>query len=181
MGRNGDTVLGDSLTQAARETPHGKNLRKGRSGAPGLVFAVTKCVADRKPILLEPGIGGLRPADVLVESLRHLHQQGTWDCYGFVVMPDHLHIVVKVLAAPLSRSMESFCKFTGRRMVSVLGTQGAFWQKGFYDHAIRGPKALCAYLDYIRYNPVRAGLIEAPEQWSFSAIYPEWESPSDPM
>ena len=102
------------------------------------------------------------------------HEQGIWACYAYVVMPDHVHFVIKQLQGSLAPSMASFSKFTGLLLNERLEHKGSFWQQGYYDHGLRGEKSLEAYLAYIWLNPVRAGLVQKPEEWRFQSIHPKW-------
>jgi hypothetical protein len=45
--------------------------------------------------------------------------------------------------------------------------RGWRWQKGFHDHRIRSPESEAQKWDYLRLNPVRAGLVKRPEEWSY--------------
>jgi len=151
-----------------------KDLRKGRCSLVGQAYAITKCVAGRRPLLLRATKQGSVAAEVIAEALKFRHEQGVWVCYGYVVMPDHVHFVIKQLHGSLAPSMASFSKLTGLRLNGLLEHEGSFWQQGFYDHGLRGEKSLEAYLTYIWLNPVRAGLAEKPEDWPFQAIHPKW-------
>ena len=41
------------------------------------------------------------------------------------------------------------------------------WQRDFFDHRLRAPESLEAKARYIRMNPVRGGLVAAPQDWKF--------------
>ena len=153
---------------AAEGNPHSCRLRKGRHSLPGHAYAVTKCTDGRRPILA----GGA--AAIVIDALKAIHQKGAADCLGFVVMPDHLHAVLWLHSGQLSDVIASFAKFTARKINKLGNTNGAIWQEGFYDHAIRGEESLRGCLEYMRYNPVRAGLAAKPGDWPYSAIFPQW-------
>ena len=150
--------------------PHQSTLRKGRHSQEGLWYALTKCVNHREPILTRQSPSGY-PAAVVVESINHLQDEGIWLWKGFVVMPDHFHIVVELRKGDLSRVMNNLGKYTARRINAMLGRQGTFWQRGFYDQGLRSEKSLKTHLEYMLANPVRAGLVSAPEQWPFSCVF----------
>jgi REP element-mobilizing transposase RayT len=152
----------------AKDPPHSWRLRKGRHSQPGYAYAITKCTKDRLPILTGDA------ADIVIGALKAIHQKGDADCLGFVVMPDHVHAVLWLHRGNLSAIISSLAKFTAREINRLNKKSGPLWQEGFYDHGIRGEKSLLAYLRYIQYNPVRAGLVATAEDWPYSAIFPKW-------
>ena len=52
-----------------------------------------------------------------------------------------------------------------------LGREGAFWQHESYDHWIRDAEEMERILLYVDGNPVKAGLVESPEDWPFSSAH----------
>ena len=77
----------------------------------------------------------------------------------FVVMPNHLHILVT--PAPeheLSDIVRSWKTYTARQINALLGRAGAFWQAETYDHIVRSEEQLAHYRRYIAANPVKANL-----------------------
>lgn len=154
--------------------PHSRALRNGRSSEVGRYYAITKCVMGRRPLFAPHSIQGTVLAEVVVEALRHRHQEGVLRCIGYVIMPDHCHLVVQLLEGTLAGMMSSFSKFTAREMHRLIGEQGTLWQPGYYDHALRGEKGLTSYLTYMAGNPVRAGLVSTPDEWPFLILHPRW-------
>jgi type I restriction enzyme R subunit len=107
-----------------------------------------------------------------------------YDLLGFVVMPSHIHWVFQPLPTwverlgdlehkpspreRICRSINQHAALEGNRQ---LGRTGAFWQHEPYDHWIRDADELERILLYIEGNPVKAGLVQAPEDWPFSSAY----------
>jgi REP element-mobilizing transposase RayT len=133
-----------------------------------MVYAITKCCKKRSPVL-QNRIDGIVMAQIVVDCIREIESRSTWSAYGFVIMPDHFHLVVKLLQGDLSRAMKSLSNFTARRINAALRREGPFWQTGYYEHLIRGERSLEAHLEYIAMNPVRAGLVEDARQWPYSS------------
>ena len=155
-------------------TPHQSNLRTGRSSEIGRIYVITKCVEGRKPLLTAP-VDGQWPSDRVIDSLRTLMRLNAWTCLGYVVMPDHVHFVIRLMTGTLFSHMNRFSTFTGREINSLRGESGTFWQEGYFDHALRGERSLTAYLTYMMANPVRANLVAHATDWKWSAAYPKWE------
>lgn len=158
--------------------PHQSSLREGRFSAPHAWYSVTTCIKDRHPLLVPDPLNPLvdiRPATIIKETIRWLHRESRWQCKAFVVMPDHVHIILALgQKANLSNVMNSFGKHTASRLNELLNRKGQIWQKGFYDHCLRKEESYLRHLGYIRENPVRKGFVDKPEDWPFSAIEPAW-------
>jgi REP element-mobilizing transposase RayT len=59
---------------------------------------------------------------------------------------------------------------TGRMANRILGRTGMpFWQEESFDHWVRSPEELQELIDYVERNPVKAGLVEAKQQWAWSS------------
>ena len=84
--------------------------------------------------------------------------------YGYVVMPDHVHLL---LSEPqqdtLADALKSLKQGVSRRLI---GDADHFWQKRYYDFNIRNHPQFVEKLRYIHRNPVKAGLSEGVEQLS---------------
>ena len=102
-----------------------------------------------------------------------MSRRKVWACLGYVVMPDHVHFVIKLKSGSLSSGIGSFSKFTARRINELLGVSGQIWQEGYFDHALRGERTLASYLIYMMHNPVRANLVERETDWKWSGVFPE--------
>lgn len=117
----------------------------------------------------------MRAAQIIIDAIKWLHEQKRWTCKAYVVMPDHIHMVV-VLGSEqsLSSVMSSFGKYTARKLNDFMGSKGQIWQHGFYDHCLRKDESYIKHLRYICENPLRKGWVEKVEDWPFWAIEPNW-------
>lgn len=101
------------------------------------------------------------PSKMVLEAVACRHENFTWFVWGCVLMPDHLHAVVSMgTRTSLKDSVKDFKKWVKHRV-------GIDWQKGFFDHRIRNNAYLNAYCRYMERNPVRAGLVEKPQEWPY--------------
>lgn len=83
----------------------------------------------------------------------------------YVIMPDHLHLFV---SGPHEFRVEQW----GRMLKLVLGREtgsrtSEIWERGFFDHVIRSAESYSQKWEYVRQNPVRAGLVERAEEWPY--------------
>jgi type I restriction enzyme R subunit len=67
------------------------------------------------------------------------------------------------------RIMHTLKLRTARQCNRLLGRSGVFWQDESYDHCVRNDDELERIIQYVEYNPVKAGLAATPEQWQFSS------------
>ena len=118
-------------------------------------FFVTVCCQRRGTNqLCLPGIG-----EAVVSAARFYHEQRRWLLSLFLVMPDHVHMIV------------SFG--TERKMGVVVGAWKRYlsnqhsivWQKNFFDHRPRTEEYAVREADYVLQNPVRAGLAQMAGEW----------------
>jgi putative transposase len=145
------------------------------------VYFVTFCVEQRKCVLASE-----RAWQTCLATFQRLDQ---WNILAAISMPDHLHL----LGAPLDRdaSVASFSKwfkrwfnkiywsthsdrdgdFDCRAFVSNANDQkdgiGWCWQEGCFDRLLRSDESLSEKWEYLRQNPVRAGLVSHPEDWPY--------------
>jgi putative transposase len=90
-------------------------------------------------------------------------------CVGaYVLMPDHLHVLVAIDDQRLSLStwMKSL-RNTFSHLFRRNGIPAPHWQKGFFDHVLRSGDSYSAKWHYVRDNPVRAGLVEDWSSWPY--------------
>ena len=82
-------------------------------------------------------------------------------------MPDHVHFFVSgheefVLSRWVGALKQALARANGRSK-----SNGQIWQEGFFDHILRNDESMSEKWEYIRQNPVRAGLVSDSEDWPF--------------
>jgi len=100
-----------------------------------------------------------------------LHYNGTkYSMHAWVIMPNHVHLLLSVNRQySLPTIIKNFKSYTARETNNLLGRTGSFWFRDYYDRYIRNEKHYTTVINYIEYNPVHAGLCQAPEHWAFSS------------
>ncbi len=88
---------------------------------------------------------------------------------AWVVMPNHVHLLVEIWQTPLSELLKNWKGFTARRINRLLDRCGKLWQDDYWDRYIRDEEHYRKVIHYIESNPVKAGLVKLPEQWPFSS------------
>lgn len=119
-------------------------------------------------------------ADVVCESI-HYRDGTEYDLYAYCVMPNHVHIVLKLLARgkmdeefPLTKVLHELKRYTASKCNKVLNRKGQFWQHESYDRLIRNNEELENTIRYVLYNPVKAGLTDKWKDWPYSYCKPEY-------
>jgi REP element-mobilizing transposase RayT len=107
-----------------------------------------------------------RIARMMVESIRWRDGK-VYELLAFCIMPNHVHMVFST-DNPLPVVMQSLKGYTSRQANQILNRKGKFWQDESYDHVIRNEEELERILKYVVNNPVKAGLVDAPEQWPWT-------------
>ena len=85
----------------------------------------------------------------------------------YVLMPDHVHLFVALPDDARLASWVKSLKVVLGKVLSASGVELPHWQQGFFDHVLRGGESYSGKWDYVRLNPLRAGLIGNSEEWPF--------------
>ncbi|HWT68871.1 MAG TPA: transposase [Pseudomonas sp.] len=147
--------------------PHPKShlLRHGRYSESGRAYLITAVVHQRQPLFSDWTLGRL-----LVAEFRRAHEQGWVNSIAWVIMPDHFHWLVQLEQRTLAQLMQATKSRSTLTINRALHREGAFWQTGFHDRAIRDGEDLLPFARYIVANPIRAGLVEK------IGDYPLWDA-----
>ncbi|MFO7697077.1 MAG: transposase [Anaerolineae bacterium] len=85
-------------------------------------------------------------------------------------MPNHVHVLIETMDGwPLSRVLHSWKSYTAHQVNKHLGRQGSLWRREYHDRFVRDETHLGNAVLYVHNNPVKAGLVERPEDWRFSS------------
>jgi putative transposase len=132
---------------------------------------------------------------IFESALERLRRRFRLHVYGYVVMPEHVHLLLsEPQQVTLADALKSLKQGVSRRLIGslplkpkpgfhpsqrkprCLGTPGLsgapdhFWQKRYYDFNIRNYRQFVEKLRYIHRNPVKRGLCERPENWEWSSF-----------
>ncbi len=110
-----------------------------------------------------------RIARLAEEALLHFDGE-QYRLLCWVVMPNHVHVVLGILPGfPLASVMQSRKTFVARRANATLGRSGRFWQPDFFDRFVRDDEHFERTVLYTEWNPVKAGLVGRPEDWPYGS------------
>jgi putative transposase len=125
-------------------------------------FATTKTSMGRRLLQSE------RNAGLLIDVMRSLAAEHKFTLHDFVVMPDHLHLLLTVTdGMTIEKAMRLIKGRCSRRLSQEHRYFGEVWQRGFTDMQVLNHASFLQHQEYIAMNPVKAGLADSPEQYPF--------------
>ncbi|MGD9631194.1 MAG: transposase [Pyrinomonadaceae bacterium] len=112
-----------------------------------------------------------RIASLVQNAILHLDGM-RYRLIAWVIMPNHVHILIQTLPGySVSEIMHSLKSYTSHEANKVIGRQGNFWYKEYFDLYIRDGKHFRSVVRYIEENPVKARLCKNPEDWKYSSAF----------
>jgi putative transposase len=132
----------------------------------------------------QPLFHNSRTYDLFLIYLERMRQHFQMRVYGYVVMPEHVHLLLSEPEKGALADALHFLKLSStKRLRSQVSAQqkdtnlghpqhiqdGSFWQRRYYDRNVRNHEEFVNDLKYIHRNPVKRGLVERPEDWPWSS------------
>jgi REP-associated tyrosine transposase len=126
-------------------------------------------------------LGSVRRRDLFLKILEEVRKKYNFIVVGYVVMPEHFHMLVgepktkplSVMMQVLKQRVSQKCRRRreSRDQMRLWATEQAptFWQPRYYDFNVYSGKKKKEKLRYMHRNPVTRGLVESPEQWRWSS------------
>jgi putative transposase len=149
----------------------------------GRSYFITSSTIHWLPLFAVPAL-----AEIVMDSLNFLQQQGRIKLHAWVLMETHFHLVAT--SQDMSGEMRKVKSYTARRIVDCLKKEGpAFllnqlrflkkrhkdqqmhqvWQEGVHPKMIMDERMLGKTIEYVHYNPVKRGYVDTPEHWRYSS------------
>jgi putative transposase len=114
----------------------------------------------------------VRNVTLLIDVLRSYVAAGKFRLQDFVVMPDHVHLLVTIGGdMTIEKTMQFIKGGFSYRLKKETAYGGEVWQRGFTEVRVQDRRSFERHRAYIAGNPVVAGLVESPEQFSYSFGY----------
>jgi putative transposase len=107
-------------------------------------------------------------ARLVEDSLRFRHGLD-YELLAWVVMPNHVHLLFKVLAVPMAQLVGAWKGYAAKEANRTLGRDGKFWQDGYWDTFMRSEEHERRARKYIEANPVKAGLAVTAREWPWGS------------
>ena len=117
-----------------------------------------------------------RMASLFCNTLCQYRAAGKFRLHAFVVMPNHIHLLLTVPeGVTLERAIQFIKGGFSYQCGKLLGVHSAIWQKSFLDRRVRDADEYARYREYIHQNAVRAGLVSAAEEYTYSSLNPKFQ------
>jgi putative transposase len=146
----------------------------------GDLHFITFCCYQRRALL-----GSVRARNLAVRALGEVRAKYRFSLVGYVIMPEHVHLLISESAAiPPARVIQVFKQRVSRRMRGKTRAdrrqlslrfpeEGSelrrFWQRRYYDFNVYSRKKLWEKLHYMHANPVEERLVQHPREWPWSS------------
>ena len=143
-------------------------------------FITTTCL-EWKPLLNDD-----RYKDIIIDSLRFLSRENRIIVNAFVILNNHFHLIWQIKGEHTRDNVQrDFLKYTGQQILKHLRNESApiqkelmvnakdrkyqVWERNSLSIPLWSDKVIRQKLDYIHYNPVKAGLCQYPEEYKYSS------------
>jgi putative transposase len=152
----------------------------------GALHFITWSCRDRQPLLATPA-----RRDLMLRVLEQMRNRYRFGVVGFVIMPEHVHLLISepeirtvssaISAIKLGFTRRMFSKDKpgeerpGAPLLAGVARSGGssnhhFWMKRYYDFNVFSSRKIAEKLHYMHENPVVRGLVERPEDWKWSSF-----------
>ncbi|MFZ2447891.1 MAG: transposase [Syntrophobacteraceae bacterium] len=121
--------------------------------------------------------------DLLRKSFRQVMAAHPFEIDAIVILPDHLHCIWTLPKedADFSTRWRLIKRFFSKSCSTECGTEKTasrlkkgergIWQRRFWEHVIRDETDFARHVEYIHYNPVKHGIVNAPKDWAYSSFH----------
>jgi putative transposase len=103
--------------------------------------------------------------DLFEDGLQKAHHRYRFNVVGYVVMPEHVHLLVSEPGRELLAVALQALKLSVARRARTR----PFWLPRYYDFNVRTEANRIEKLNYIHWNPMKRGLVDRPEDWRWSS------------
>ena len=131
--------------------------------------------------------------DIIIDSLRYSQQNKALEVYAYVIMSNHVHLLIRCGRGRLSDTIREIKSYTARKILEVVNTESESrreWMLNLFEFCAKQHKRNEQYqiwthenhaeiiysnhfmdqkISYIHENPVRAGIVERVEDYLYSS------------
>src|SRR5580693_2481592 len=149
------------MARPARHADPGNVLSSRRT-----FFATTRTIQGHRLLQSE------RNAALMIDVLRSYVAAKKFWLHDFVIMPDHLHLLLTVdEGMTIERAMQFVKGGFSYRLKKEHGYLGEVWQPGFSEIRVEDRQSFLNHREYIAANPVKAGLANSAEEYPYCFTY----------
>jgi putative transposase len=130
----------------------------------GLVYHVINRGNNRQKVFRKPD-----DFTAFLTALADLKERKPFELFGYCLLNNHFHLLIRPLETPISRLMQSLLVSHTHRYHKHHHSGGHVWQGRFKSPVIQDDQHLLTVLRYIEANPLRAKLVERAEDYPYSS------------
>ena len=136
--------------------------RLERIFATGPLYFVTFCTHERQRFLAKDEVH-----TAFILFAKRAEETSNVAVERYVVMPDHVHLFIRGdynfrLGPWIGALKQALAKAS-----KLSRAKGQIWEEGFFDHILRSNESYAQKWNYVRENPVRAGLVKSTADWPY--------------
>ena len=129
------------------------------------VYFVTTDTWQKHPVFINTAL-----ANIVVEQILSCRDRGFYKPHAFVVMPDHLHVLLTPgESTTIEKAIQMIKGGSAHRIGLEKPNKFPIWHAGFHDRWMRNAEEYRRSKKYIEQNPVEAKLVDRPEDYVFSS------------
>jgi REP element-mobilizing transposase RayT len=131
---------------------------------PGAVYHITSRGNGKQKIFFKD-----IDRKIFLNLLWEVVEREKWVCYAYCLMDNHYHLLVETRRPNLSRGMRELNGVYAQKLNYIRNSVGHVFQSRYKSILVQKDNYLLELCRYIALNPVRAGIVENPEDWKWSS------------
>ena len=105
---------------------------------------------------------------IAIESLKYLQKSDNLKIYAYVILENHLHLVIQ--SDDLPKTVQKFKRHTSKHILALLtDSQFQLWQEGYQPKLIQNDATMISKIEYIHHSPIKRGYVEEDWHWRYSS------------
>jgi REP-associated tyrosine transposase len=130
-------------------------------------FFVTSSISGKRRLLQSE-----RSAELFRQVIYGYRDQGKFLLHDFVIMPEHVHLLMTVDSnISIERAVQFVKGGFAYQAGKELGFRAPVWQKGFSEIRVLDEPSFLRFREYIRNNPVRQHLVKDVQEYRYSSAF----------
>ncbi|MEX0719961.1 MAG: transposase [Balneolaceae bacterium] len=148
-------------------------------------YFITSSIIEGYSLFADPMI-----AEILLTSLDYMQQEKGVDVFAYVLMHNHIHLIAE--HEELQDNLKKMKSFTARSIIDYLkktnkkrwlnklrihklshhaDNEFQVWQEGLHPKQVFNQQMMLQKIEYIHFNPVKAGFVSSPLHWRYSSVH----------
>ena len=112
-------------------------------------------------------------ARLFLKTLFHYRREGRYFLHAFVLMPDHVHLLLTAAQdVTIERAVQLIKGAYSHELGTLIGHNSEIWQRGFTDHRIRDAQDFVHHRNYVHQDSVVARLVPSASEYRYSSAFP---------